>query len=77
MRALRIDREPARARALATRYLDRYPDGALAEEALAIVVEAAADHHDPDAAALGARYLRLYPAGAFRARASRAAGTSP
>lgn len=72
MRALRVDRDPVRARVLAKQYLDQYPNGALAEEALAISVEAATAHHDTDAAALGARYLRLYPAGSFRARALRA-----
>ena len=72
MCALRVDRDPVRARSLARQYLDRYPGGAVAEEALALVVEAAAAHHDADAAALGARYLRLYPTGAFRLRAQRA-----
>ena len=55
-----------RARALLARYLGRHPNGALAEEALALSIEAAVAHHDADAAALGARYLQRYPAGPFR-----------
>jgi outer membrane protein assembly factor BamD (BamD/ComL family) len=54
-----------RARALLTRYLSRYPNGTLAEEALAMSIEAANVHRDGDAAALARRYLRLYPAGHF------------
>ncbi len=71
-RALRVDGDPRRARALAARYLQEHPRGELAEEALAIEVEAAMDHHDPDAGAAAARYLSLYPHGAFRAVAQRA-----
>ncbi|HXU63343.1 MAG TPA: hypothetical protein VN962_16710 [Polyangia bacterium] len=70
-RALRADRDPKRARALAARYLDQHPRGALADEALAISIEAAVDHHDPDAAALSARYLAQFPRGSFRALAER------
>ena len=72
MRALRLDHNPVRARALLATYLERHPNGALAEEALALTIEAAVAHHDGDAAALGARYLRRYPAGPFRALALRA-----
>jgi hypothetical protein len=72
MRALRLDRDPVRARALLARYLDRRPNGALAEEALALSIEAAVAHHDPDAATLAVRYLRRYPAGAFGALAREA-----
>jgi hypothetical protein len=66
MRALRLDKNPVRARALLAKYLERNPNGALAEEALALSIEAAVAHHDADAAALGARYLRRYPSGPFR-----------
>jgi hypothetical protein len=66
MRALRRERDPVRARALLSRYLERYPTGTLAEEALALSIEAAVAHGDVDAAGLAARYLRLYPAGPFR-----------
>jgi hypothetical protein len=69
MRALRLERNPVRARVLLARYLNRHPTGTLAEEALAISIEAAVAHHDADAAALGSRYLRLYPGGPFHALA--------
>jgi hypothetical protein len=69
MRALRIEGNPVRARALCARYLERHPNGTLAEEALAMTIRAAVAHHDADAGALSARYLRLYPEGAFRALA--------
>jgi hypothetical protein len=71
-RALRVARDPRRARLLAARYLHEHPGGALAEEAQAIVVEAALAHHDPDASTQAARYLSLYPHGSFRAAAERA-----
>ena len=51
MRALRLDHDPVRARGLLAQYLERHPNGALAEEALALTIEAAA-HHDGDAAGL-------------------------
>ncbi|HVV48468.1 MAG TPA: hypothetical protein VHO06_02315 [Polyangia bacterium] len=72
MRALRLDHDPVRARALLAGYLDRRPGGALAEEALALTIEAAVAHHDGDGPALAARYLRRYPAGPFRALAQQA-----
>jgi len=75
-RALRVARDPGRARALARRYLERRPSGPLADEALAISIEAALDHHDPDAAALGARYLAQFPHGSFRGLAERTLGSS-
>jgi len=70
-RALRVERDPRRARVLASSYLDRQPAGALADEALAICIAAAIDHHDPDAAALSARYLAQFPHGSFRGLAER------
>jgi hypothetical protein len=75
-RALRVDRDPELARALAKRYLDRQPRGALADEALAISIEAAIDHHDADVAALSARYLAQFPHGSFRALAERTLASS-
>ena len=69
MRALRVEGNPVRARALLDRYLARYPEGTLAEEALAMSIEAANVHHDGDAGALARRYLKLYPAGHFSALA--------
>jgi hypothetical protein len=76
-RALRVERDPARARALASSYLERQPAGALADEALAICIEAAIDHHDPDAAALSARYLARFPHGSFRGLAERTLAAPP
>jgi hypothetical protein len=72
MRALRVDHDPVRARGLLARYLERRPSGALAEEALALTIEAALAHQDDDAPALGALYLRRYPGGPFKAVALRA-----
>jgi hypothetical protein len=75
-RALRVEGNPARARTLARRYLELQPSGALANEALAISIEAALDHGDADAPALGARYLALFPHGSFRSLAERALASS-
>jgi hypothetical protein len=72
MRALRLDRNPVRARELLARYLDRHPTGALAEEALALSIEAAITHRDTDTGALAAHYLQRYPAGPFSALAREA-----
>jgi hypothetical protein len=66
MRALRVEQNPVRARALLAAYLDRHPKGKLSEEALVMSIEAAAVHHDSDAQALAASYLKLYPRGTFR-----------
>jgi hypothetical protein len=70
-RALRVDRDPKLARALASRYLERQPAGALVDEALAISIEAAVEHRDPDAPALARKYLAEFPRGAFRSLARR------
>ena len=75
-RALRVDRDPELARSLAKRYLEGQPRGALADEALAISIEAAIDHHDADAAVLSARYLAQFPHGSFRALAERTLASS-
>ncbi len=72
VRALRSEGRPARAQRLALEYLRVSPRGALAEEALALAVEAAARSGDAQAATLAARYLRQYPAGRFRAVAEEA-----
>jgi hypothetical protein len=71
MRALRVEQNPVRARALLTAYLDRHGKGELSEEALVMLIEAAATHHDSDAPALAARYLKLYPRGTFRGMVER------
>jgi hypothetical protein len=72
MRALRVEHDPVRARGLLARYLAEHPNGNLAEEALALSIEAALAHHDTDAGGLANRYLRLYPQGAFAGLAQRA-----
>ena len=77
MHALRVERNPVRARALLAGYLQRYPDGSLVEEALAMSVEAAVAHHDGDAVTLARRYLALYPAGHFSALAQQALTAGP
>ncbi len=76
LRALRRGHDPVHARALLDAYILAHPDGPLAEEALAISIEAAVAHHDPDARALALRYLRLYPNGSFRALARQSVGPS-
>lgn len=77
MRALRVEKDPARARGLLSRYLAEHPNGALAEEALAMSIEAAIAHHDTDVAALAGRYLRLYPQGSFQTLARNAVVAQP
>jgi hypothetical protein len=74
MRALRREHDPATARTLLAAYLDRYPNGTLAQEALAMSIEAAVAHGDRDADLLAQRYLRLYPDGPFTPAARQAAG---
>jgi hypothetical protein len=77
MRALRVERNPVRARVLLSRYLGEHPNGNLAEEALAMTIEAAVAHQDADVASLAARYLRLYPRGSFQALARQALAAQP
>ncbi len=72
IQALRTDRDPARAGRLLAEYLTRYPHGALAEEAVALSIEAAAARHSPSAAGFAERYLREYPRGRFRHTAEQA-----
>jgi hypothetical protein len=76
MRALRVEHNPVRARALLAAYLDRHGKGELSEEALVMLIEAAATHHDSDAPALAARYLKLYPRGTFRGLVERTLATA-
>ena len=77
IQALRTDRDPARASRLLAEYLARYPHGALAEEALALSIEAAAARHSPSAATFAERYLREYPRGRFRHTAEQALEHTP
>jgi hypothetical protein len=72
MRALRQEGQPERASRLLDEYLRRYPDGALAEEALTLSIEAATARSDPRARDLASRYLAKYPNGRFRSAAERA-----
>ncbi len=67
--ALRRDRDPERAQLLLQFYLRRYPNGAVREEALALLVEAAQSQEA--AATFAARYREEYPAGRFRERVAR------
>jgi len=77
IQALRTDRDPARASRLLAEYLARYPHGALAEEAVALSIEAAAARHSPSAATFAERYLREYPRGRFRHTAEQALEQTP
>lgn len=78
MRALRVERSPSRARGILATYLARHPKGALAEEALVMLTEAAAMNGDGDAPALAARYFAQYPNGEFADQVRRAVqGVAP
>ncbi len=57
---------------LLDQYLRTNPRGALAEDALALSIEAAAARKDPRAADYARRYLARYPNGRFRKVAERA-----
>jgi outer membrane biosynthesis protein TonB len=72
VKALRKQGDPARAQQLLSQYLRENPRGALAEDALALSIEAAAARKDPRAADYARRYLARYPNGRFRAVAERA-----
>jgi hypothetical protein len=72
VQALRRDHDPTRAGALIDDYLRRFEHGALAEEALALAIEAAATRGDERAADFGADYLRRFPNGRYRAAAENA-----
>ena len=72
VRALRKQGDAARAQTLLDQYLRANPHGALAEDALALSIEAAAARKDPRAADYARRYLARYPNGRFRSVAERA-----
>ena len=72
VRALRKQGDPARAQALLDQYLRASPHGALAEDALALSIEAASARKDPRSADYARRYLARYPQGRFRGVAERA-----
>jgi hypothetical protein len=70
VRALRHDRDPARALSLAEVAMDRYPQGAQVEEAIALGMEAATAAGDPlTARKLAERYLAGFRTGQFADRA--------
>jgi hypothetical protein len=71
IQALRSEHDPARARQLLSRYLKTNPRGALAEEALALSIEAAATMQDRQASSLARTYLSVYPNGRHRKLAQR------
>lgn len=71
IQALRQDRDPERAGRLLAAYLRTHPRGALAEEAVALSIEAADGRHSPAAATFARRYLKEYPDGRFRSAAER------
>jgi hypothetical protein len=66
--ALRQDHDPDRAGDLLEAYRRDFPAGALAEEALALAIEAAIARSNPDALRLADEYLSRFPAGRFRAK---------
>jgi hypothetical protein len=72
IRALRSDHDAERAGRLLAEYLKTYPHGALAEEAVALSIEAAADRKSPRAASYAEQYLKEYPRGRFRRTAEQA-----
>jgi hypothetical protein len=71
IQALRQDRDPERAGRLLAAYLRTHPRGALAEEAVALSIEAADARHSPAAATFAERYLKEYPHGRFSSAAER------
>jgi hypothetical protein len=77
VQALRKHHDPERAAKLLDQYLKAYPHGALAEEALALSIEAAADLHSAAVTGFAQRYLREYPKGRFRRTAEQALAAAP
>lgn len=73
VKALRRDGDPDKATELLERYSDSDPNGPLAEEALALRIEAATSKKQDSAARTWAReYLSRYPQGRYRKAAERA-----
>ena len=77
VRALRSEHDARRAARLLDAYLRAYPHGALAEEALALQIEAAANLKSPRAALFARQYLRDYPGGRFRQAAQQVQSSVP
>jgi len=72
VKALRAERDPARAQGLLDEYMKSHPNGVLSEDALALSIEAAAARRDPKAKDYARRYLSKFPNGKYRALATRA-----
>jgi hypothetical protein len=71
VRALKHDGDAKRALALARSYEQRFPGGTLAEEALAVQLQAMVVLEDPLAQESAADYLRRFPSGRFAPYAAR------
>jgi hypothetical protein len=72
VRALRREGDPARAQMLAQQALQRFPHGAQAEEAMALIMEAASARGDASGAQqAAAAYLARFGSGRFADRARR------
>lgn len=74
--ALRREGDPAKAAKL-LESIDPRKSGPLAEEALALRIEAALSQRDPKARQLATTYLRRYPAGRYAAAAREALRSTP
>lgn len=77
IRALRSERNPMLAEQLLRQYLRTNPNGALAEDALALLIETASALRSTSAADRAERYLELYPNGRYRATARRVLSARP
>ncbi|MDD9964693.1 MAG: hypothetical protein OXR73_00595 [Myxococcales bacterium] len=77
MRALRREGDPERAARLLERYRSRGTGGPLAQEALALHIEAAVALRDPRARVLAGEYLRRFPEGRYAPAAKRARRGTP
>jgi hypothetical protein len=72
IQTLRHDGNATKADSLLVRYLQLHPNGALAEEALALRIEALAHDDDARAATIASRYLEQFPRGRYAEAARRA-----
>jgi hypothetical protein len=78
LRLLRRDHDPTQADVLLGRYLERFPQGALVQEALALAIEASvAKGNGRAAAALAEQYIERFPSGRFSRLAHKVDGPRP